>query len=157
MLGAAGRSTGLIALAVAIGVVLLQLSDDSTERLAAGEAVEVDTPRQATTTTSLRPSTTTTTVTAENGPTVLVLNASGRDNQARPLSERLRAAGYETLEPGNASRREASVVLCRPDYAADAATLLEATDLDATVSTLDDENEFPDSENAGCVVVIGAG
>lgn len=161
MLGAAARGTGLIAIAVVIGVVLLQLSDDSTQPLAAGgEAVEVDAPASEAVSTTTTPAPTTTTVTtAAAAPakdvTVLVLNGSGRNKQAAPMSERLSAIGYRTLEPGNASRREASIVLCRPDHAGDADALVAATGLTASTGTLDDA-DFPDAGEADCVVIIGS-
>lgn len=167
MLEAALRGTGLIAVAVAIGIVLLQLSDDNAQPVAAGgEAVEVDEDQASgMTTTTAAPVTTTTLTAAAEAPaepeaqekdvTVLVLNGSGRDKQAGPMSERLNAAGYRTLEPGNASLRDESIVLCRPDHADDAGPLGAATGLNASTGTLEDD-DFPDAGDAGCVVIIGA-
>jgi hypothetical protein len=42
---------------------------------------------------------------------VLVLNGSGKNVQAGPMSDRLKVVGYSTLTPGNASRRADSVVI----------------------------------------------
>jgi hypothetical protein len=167
MVEAAVRGTGLIAVAVVIGIVLLQLSDDNAQPVAAGgEAVEAGDDRASgMTTTTLGPVTTTTVSAAPEAPagpaaqekdvTVLVLNGSGRDKQAGPMSERLNAAGYRTLEPGNASLRDESIVLCRPDNADDAGPLAAATGLNASTGTLEDD-DFPDAGDAGCVVIIGA-
>ena len=165
MVEAAVRGTGLIALAVAIGIVLLQLSDDNAQPVAAGgEAVEVHESRSGMSTTTAAPTTTTTVTTVTDtaadapvkGVTVLVLNGSGRNKQAAPLSERLAAVGYQTLEPGNADRREASVVLCRPEHAGDADPLAAATGLSPSTGTLQD-GDFPDAGDAECVVIIGSG
>jgi hypothetical protein len=167
MFEAAVRGTGLIAVAVVIGIVLLQLSDDNAQPVAAsGEAVEVDgDPASGMTTTTVAPVTTTTVTAAAGAPaapeaqekdvTVLVLNGSGRDKQAGPMSERLNAAGYKTLDPGNASLRDESIVLCRPDNADDAGPLAAATGLNPSTGTLEDD-DFPDAGVAGCVVIIGA-
>ena len=167
MFEAAVRGTGLIAVAVVIGIVLLQLSDNNAQPLAAGgEAVAVDEdPASGMTTTTAAPVTTTTVTPAAGAAaepeaqgkdvTVLVLNGSGRNKQAGPMSERLNAAGYQTLEPGNASLRDESIVLCRPDHADDAGPLAAATGLNASTGTLEDD-DFPDAGDAGCVVIIGA-
>jgi hypothetical protein len=173
ILEAAARGTGLIAVAVVIGVVLLQLSDDNTQPVAAGgEAVEVDQDSEAAVTTTTAAPTTTTTAApmaegpgeelateeeaADKGVTVLVLNGSGRNKQAAPMSERLAAAGYQTLEPGNATLRKDSIVLCRPDHADAAGPLAAATGLGASTGTLKDD-DFPDADDAQCVVIIGSG
>ena len=166
MFEAAARGTGLIAVAVVIGIVLLQLSDDNAQPVAAGgEAVAVDEDASAMTTTTLAPATTTTTAAAAEGApaepapgkdlTVLVLNGSGRNKQAGPMSERLNAAGYQTLEPGNASLRDQSIVLCRPDHAGEAGGLAAATGLNPSTGTLEDD-DFPDAGDADCVVIIGS-
>lgn len=169
MLEAGARGTGLIVLAVLLGVVLLQLSDDNTAPpLAAGrEAVAVDRPARATTTTSVATTTTTAAPSAaQGGPagdgapardlTVLVLNASGRNKQAGPLSDRLAAVGYTTLPAGNAPLRGTSSVLCRKAHAAAAAALGAATGLTVETGELDEDRGFAGAEQADCVVVVGA-
>ena len=168
MVEAAARGTGLIVVAVVIGVVLLQLSDDNAQPVSAGgEAVEVDDDSKA--------GMTTTTVAPcrrprppwpwSEGPaegdaaakdvTVLVLNGSGRNKLAGPMAERLDAVGYRTLDPGNASLRDASIVLCRPDNADDA----EPSGRRHRPEPLDrhpQDDDFPDAGDAHCVVIIGS-
>lgn len=155
-LGAAARGTGLIALAVGIGVVLLQYSDDpgpdgfAVRSPVAGEQENVPPPE----------STTTTTTAAVRPPaevTVLVLNGAGRAGVAGAMSDRLEVVGYPTLEPGNASRRRESSVLCRAGLDREAGALAAATGLAAEVGELSPATGLPGAAGADCVVVIGSG
>ena len=110
-LGAFARGTGLVAVALVIGIVLLQWSDASTDAAAGGQPPPAGTP--------VAPPETTTTTTVPAGPrppaelAVLVLNATGKNQQAKPMADRLAVVGYRTLTPGNATRRDDSVVLCQ--------------------------------------------
>lgn len=180
MAGAAARGAGLVALAVAIGVVLLWLGDDDGARLAASQkqaATQSDPsgkpaakkpakkparPATSSTATSTSTSTTmssTTTTTAFIEPadvTVLVLNGTDKANQARPLTTKLRAAGYDTLTPSDAPRRTTSAVVCWPEFQAAGPALAAATGLDATVGLLEEGSGLPGAAEASCIVVIGA-
>lgn len=158
-LGAFARGTGLIAVALALGVVLLQWSDSSTDAAAGGQPAPAGTPVAPADTS------TTTASTAPAGPrppsdlAVLVLNASGRNQQAKPMSDRLAVVGYRTLTPGNADRRPDSVVFCRPGLDEEATALVAATGIPATTGTLDDAVAagLEGAADADCVVIIGAG
>jgi hypothetical protein len=155
-LGAFARGTGLIALALVIGIVLLQWSDASTDAAAGGQPPPVGTP--------VAPPDTTTTTTAPAGPrapgelAVLVLNATGKNQQAKPMADRLAVVGYRTLTPGNATRRPDSVVLCKPGLDQEAAALVAATGLPATTGVLDEAaaSGMEGASEADCVVIIGA-
>lgn len=157
-LGAFARGTGLIAVALAIGIVLLQWSDTSTDAAAGGAPPPTGTP------VVVPESTTTTVTTAPPGPrapadvAVLVLNASGKAGQAGAMSERLGVVGYRTLTPGNATKQEDSTALCRPGLDEEAAALVAATGLPATVGILDDAAAagMEGAGEADCVVVIGS-
>lgn len=153
ILASAARGTGLIAVAVLIGIVLLQWSDDGPDRLAGGREPAAGLPGAVASTSS-------TTTTAPLRPPadlkVLVLNASGRANQARPMSERLGVVGYRTLEPGNAPRQVDSVVLCRPGLEREASALAAATGLPARAGPLPADTKLPGAADADCVVVIGS-
>ena len=155
MLGAAARGTGLIAVAVAIGVVLLQYSDNTGDQLAGERAPRGEAPAAP------LESTSTTTTTAGPRPpsemTVLVLNASGRAGQAKAMSDRLAVVGYRTLEPGNADGRVASEVSCRNGLDREAAALVAATGLPAETDELTAESAPPDAVEADCVVIVGSG
>jgi hypothetical protein len=154
-LGAFARGTGLIAVALVIGIVLLQWSDTSTDAAAGGAPPPVGTP--------VAPETTTTT-TAPPGPkapadlAVLVLNATGKNLQAKPMSDRLAVVGYRTLTPGNADRRPDSVVLCKAGLDAEGAALVAATGLPATTAVLDEAAAagMEGASEADCVVIIGS-
>ena len=154
-LGAFARGTGLIAVALLIGIVLLQWSDATTDAAAGGQPPPVGTP-------AAPPETTTTTAPA--GPRapaslgVLVLNATGKNQQAKPMADRLAVVGYRTLTPGNAARRADSVVLCKPGLDKEAAALVAATGLPATAGVLDETAAagMEGAAEADCVVIIGA-
>jgi len=155
-LGAFARGTGLIAVALLIGIVLLQWSDATTDAAAGGQPPPVGTP--------VAPPQTTTTTAAPAGPrapaalAVLVLNASGKNQQAKPMADRLAVVGYRTLTPGNAARRADSVVLCKPGLDKEAAALVAATGLPATAGVLDATTAagMEGASEADCVVIIGA-
>jgi hypothetical protein len=155
-LGAFARGTGLIAVALVIGIVLLQWSDASTDAAAGGAPPPVGTP--------VAPPETTTTPTAPAGPrapgslAVLVLNATGKNQQAKPMSDRLAVVGYRTLTPGNATRRADSVVLCKAGLDQEAGALVAATGLPATTGVLDEAaaSGMEGASEADCVVIIGA-
>jgi hypothetical protein len=88
--------------------------------------------------------------------TVLVLNASGRPNQARPMSDRLGVVGYRTMEPSNAPRRRDTVVMCHPGLEREAPALVAATGLPAKVEPLPADSSLPGAAEADCVVIIGS-
>ena len=158
-LGAFARGTGLVALALVIGIVLLQWSDASTDAAAGGQPPPAGTPVAP-------PESTTTTTASPPGPrppaqvAVLVLNGTGRNNQAKPMADRLAVVGYHTLTPGTAARRAETAVLCRPGLEREAGALLAATGLgsSATTGTLDAAaaSALPGAGDADCVVVLGA-
>ena len=156
IIGAFARGTGLVAVALFIGIVLLQWSDASTDAAAGGAPPPVGTP--------VAPPETTTTTTAPAGPkapadlAVLVLNATGKNQQAKPMADRLAVVGYRTLTPGNATRRPDSVVLCKAGLDEEAAALVAATGLPATTGPLDEAAVagMEGASEADCVVIIGA-
>jgi hypothetical protein len=153
MLGAGARASGLIALAVVLGIVLLQYSDDGGGQLSGGRE-----PAGLVPAAGVAPSTTSTTARPRTPAelSVVVLNASGRANQAKPMSDRLRVVGYRTIEPGNAPRRPDTVVLCRPGLEREAPALVAATGLPADVEPLPADSSLPGAAEADCIVIIGS-
>jgi hypothetical protein len=88
---------------------------------------------------------------------VLVLNATGKNNQAKPMADRLGVVGYRTLTPGNAARRPDSVVLCKPGLDREATALVAATGVPATTKVLDAAaSAVEGAARADCVVIIGS-
>lgn len=153
ILASAARGTGLIAVAVIIGIVLLQWSDDGPDRLAGGREPVAGLPGAVASTSS---TTTTAPLRPPGDLKVLVLNASGRANQARPMSERLGVVGYRMLTPGNAPRQVDTVALCRPGLEREAAALVAATGVPANPGPLPADTKLPGVAEADCVVVIGS-
>lgn len=149
LVGAAARGTGLIAVAVAIGIVLLQYSDDPRpDRTAAGREPAAATP--------LSPAPSTTTTTAGPRPPgevrVLVLNASGRKGMAGEMAGRLRVGGYQTLEPGNTTVRPQTTVGCRPGFELEATALASALGVPSQAAPPGDL--LP--ADGDCLVIIGS-
>lgn len=146
---AAARGSGLVAVAVAIGIVLLQYSDEPrTEQRSSGKEPASEAPLAAS-------STTTSTVPGPRAPAdvrVLVVNASGRSGVAGEMTKRLEVVGYPALEPGNAALRPATTVGCREGFEREAEALVSATGLDAQLA--DPGDLLP--TDADCVVVIGS-
>jgi len=159
--GAAARGAGLLALAMILGIVLLQSADEGEpfeQRLVVGE------PVQETTTT--RPPTTSTTTPLRRPADVKVLTANGTDVKGLggTVANTLKEAGYNVLAPTDASERvKATVVYFSTGYEAEAravARLIKAPD-DAVHPApspvpVEDQREFnvlvvagPDQARAG--------
>lgn len=87
---------------------------------------------------------------------VLVLNASGQAKRAAILSERLAAAGYLSLAPGNFPRQVDTVVHFRPGFEREGTTLSKEVEAGRVVPLLP-LDRFAGAGEADCVVVIGSG
>jgi hypothetical protein len=131
MTAARGRATGsgglppsargavLIGLAVIAGIVGLQILDDS-------DGTSVDTPgAQETTSTTLGPTSTSAgTARPASEVRVRVYNASGVPGQAQAESDKLKALGWDTFEPGDyGSTRNGTAVQCRSGFGPEADVL----------------------------------
>ncbi|MBW3615491.1 MAG: LytR C-terminal domain-containing protein [Actinobacteria bacterium] len=165
--GAAGRGVALLAVALLIGIILLNATDgdppgtrvttesetgaDVTEEEGNGE----DADGAAATTTPAPPDT----PPAAHAPKevkVIVVNASGVKGAAGKASDLLKPPGYNVLAPTNAKRGE-TVVYFAPGYEADAAAVAAALGLPpATLKPLPTPPPIPDSKDAQIIVVIGA-
>jgi hypothetical protein len=149
LLGSAARGTGLIAVAVLIGIVLLQFTDEGSTDAASRREERPLAPSPPSTTTTAGPR-------QPAAVRVIVLNASGRARQAGPLSDRLAAVGYQVLPPGTVDRAPASVVYFRPGFETEARALAAATGLSPAVRPLSSATALTEVEGADCVVVIGS-
>jgi len=160
------RGGGLIALAIVIGLVLLQVIDTSGGDGSNGGVTVTTDPTE--TTADTQPSETTqpgdgTEPTDETRPPgeirVLVLNGADPDAAlAGPLTEVLRTAGYQTVAPNNTAARDGTVVACKEDFTADAPALAVAVGETAVVEPFP-EPPPENAENVGsydCLVVLGA-
>jgi hypothetical protein len=153
----AARGAALIAVAVIIGVVLLNAIDDGNTG-AVGDGGPTPTSTSTTTTTVVKGSSSTsaTTKPAAVPPaevSVLVLNGSGRAGVAGTLTNTLKAKGYKTLPPNNASAvRAGTVVDAKAGKTAPCTTLAGAIP-GAKVQPM--PVPPPTTTDADCIVVVG--
>lgn len=157
----AARGGGLIALAIVIGLVLLQVVDSSGGG-ASAEGISTTTTAPPTTTTPEDTTPEETTPPDTRPPSeirVKVLNGVDPTQAlAGPLSEELRVAGYQTVAPADTATRQGTVVFCKAEFANDAPALALAVGEDVVVEP------FPEPPPEGadnvaeydCLVVIGS-
>ena len=154
---AAGRGAALLAVAVAIGVILLNAADDEPgDRLAAGSDSATTEP-QARGTTTLPPITTTT-LPLRAPRDVKVLSANGTDVRgvAGKVRDVLRASGYNVLAPTDAKPATASAVYFAPAFNREAEAVAQALALPSTaVQPLPTPPPVPDVRGANVLVVVG--
>jgi hypothetical protein len=142
------RGAVLVGLAVILGVVGLQILDDSNPGRGNSASSSVTSAGAGTTTTGpIRP---------PNEVRVKVYNASGTQGQAQTTTDTLKAKGYNMQAPATlATKRTGSVIQCRPGFEREGAQLLpDSAIVGAT------QQPFPSSPPAGadtadCIVIIG--
>jgi hypothetical protein len=156
----AARGAALIGLAVVIGIVLLQVIDDGTSGpIGDGGSVSAGgtTDTTATTTDTTGGTTTTTAATPVKPPAevaVLVLNGSGRPGAATAQANALKAEGYQTLTPADASERDGNIAYFKPGYDRECTTVANIVG-DGTTTEAIPSPPPTGSENASCVVILG--
>ncbi|MEP6622870.1 MAG: LytR C-terminal domain-containing protein [Acidimicrobiia bacterium] len=154
----AARGAALIAVAVLIGVVLLNAIDDGNTGAVGDGGTKSTTPSTTTTTVAKgSASTTTTTKPAPVPPaevSVLVLNGSGRAGVAGTLTTALKAKGYKTLVPNNASSVRAGTVVYPKTGKTAVCTTLAAGIPGAKVQPM--PVPPPTTTDADCIVVVGS-
>jgi hypothetical protein len=159
--GSAARGAALIALAVIIGIVLLQVIDDGTDGpIGDGGTVNAggSTVTTAPTTDGADATTTTTAATPPRQPAevaVLVLNGSGREGAATAQTNALRGEGYQTLTAADADGRQGNIVYYKPGFDRECTTVAGLVGGAPTVEAMPDPPPTG-SENASCVVILGA-
>lgn len=161
--GSAARGAALIALAVVIGIVLLQVIDDGTDgpigdggTVSAGNTTATTAPSGETgASSSSTPSTTAATPAKPPAEVaVLVLNGSGRAGAASTQTNSLKAEGYRTLTAADADRRQGNIVYFKPGFDRECTTIAELVGDAPTVDPMPDPPPTG-SENANCVVILG--
>ncbi|MBW3557013.1 MAG: LytR C-terminal domain-containing protein [Actinobacteria bacterium] len=163
--GAAGRGIALLALAVLLGIILLNATDEDPPgtRVTTGSQASVDDgddeegddgEAAVASTTSVPP--TTLPAHPPKEVKVIVVNASGVKGAAGKASDLLKPPGYNVLAPTNASRGE-TIVYFAPGYDADAAAVAAALGFPpASLKPLPTPPPIPDSKGAHIVVMVGA-
>lgn len=166
------RGAVLVGLAVIAGIVGLQILDDSSPGGSGSStpvlntAAPVDTTATtvasgtgAPATTVAGGNTTATTAAKLRSPgnvKVKVYNASGVPGVAQAMTDRLKAAGYNTLEPANLDKtRTGSVVTCRSGFANEGKVIaIYQVKNNATYEAF--PNDPPaGSGDADCLVILG--
>lgn len=153
MLAAAARGLGLVGVAVLLGVVLLQVTDDSGVPSPGSGAVSAG--GDSTTTTTSTPEDPDTALRPPGQVQVLVLNAARAEGAAGDITAELEAIGHPALEPSNAPTQEETVIFYKPGFEREAeAVAPEVTDV-AITEPLPDPSPFAGTEDADIVVVLG--
>jgi hypothetical protein len=156
----AARGAGLIAIAVVIGIVLLQVIDDGTSG-PIGDGGSVSAGASDTTTTTAAGGSSSTTSTTAAAPVhppaevaVLVLNGSGRPGAATTQSNALKAKGYQTRTPADAPQRTGNIVYFKPGYDRECTTVAASVDGAPKVEAIPTPPPTG-SDTANCVVILG--
>lgn len=151
---AAGRGALLLAVAVALGIVLLQAADDpppgqdvTAGRNPGGTTATTTAPEAPTTTLPLRP---------PAQVKVVVVNGSGVAKAAANTSTRLEPAGYNLLAPVDGTTAEASSVFFTPGFEREAAEIATQLELPADAAkAMPDPPPVADLREANVVVHVG--
>jgi hypothetical protein len=143
------RGAALVGLAVIVGIIGLQILDDS----GSGSSSQAST--QGETTTTSRPGSTP----QKHDPsqvTVKVYNASDVQGAAQQVSDKLKGAGFDTEDVANLnSTRKGTVVQCRPGFVTDGRIIaIYGVGNGATTAPFPD-NPPDGSDNADCIIILG--
>ncbi len=143
------RGAALVGLAVIVGIIGLQILDDS-----GGGSSQASTSPETTVTTA--PTGEAAKPHDPSDVTVKVYNASDVQGAAQQISDKLKGSGFVTEDVANLNTtREGSVVQCRPGFETDGKVIaFSAVGNGAT------DEPFPDdppdgADNADCIVILG--
>lgn len=146
---AVGRGAVLVALAVLLGIVLLQAVDDSGGGFSLNQsAAKTSKPQRHSS------STTTTSPTAKSKLEVVVLNGSGKAGAAKTLSDQLGNSRYPMLPPGNAPKQPATVVYFREGFEKEAGQISSLVSTTTRVEALPKPSPFGAAADAATVIVV---
>lgn len=153
MMAAAARGLGLVAAAVALGAILLQVTDDSG---GGGGGVPVPDLASETTTTTIDGLGPDTALRPNSQVQVLVLNAARIEGAATEVTTKLESIGHPTLPPGNAPPQTETIVFYKPGFEREAAALAPEVSASAITEPLTNPSPFAGTEEADLVVAIGS-
>ncbi len=153
-LSPAARGAILVGLAVILGIVGLQILDDSGP--ASGSSDATITTIVGSTATTGGTSSTTPTIKPNSAVKVKVYNASGVQGRAQILTDQLKAAGYNMQAPANlSSERAGTSVSCVKGFKNEG-TLLAAYGVgDGATFEAYPANPPDGASEADCIVIIG--
>lgn len=152
---AAGRATMLLGVAVLLGLVLLNTTDAEGPRVTTRTTVDGSTPtvpgaddEPLDTTPAARP---------PGEVKVLSANATRTEGAAGRITERLRLAGYNVVQPPtDAPREDTSIVYFTPGYEVEAQVIAETLGVPVTsVRPLPTPPPIPDLRDAHVLVLVG--
>jgi hypothetical protein len=153
-ISSAARGAIIVGLAVILGIVGLQILDDSSPGSASSDATATTVTNP--TGTSSGPASTTTARRPNSEVRVKVYNASGVQGRAQILTDQLKALGYNTQTPATlSSERAGTVVECTPGFEAEG-TLLALYGVGNGATAQPYPSDPPEgASEADCIVIIG--
>lgn len=148
--GSSARGAVVVGLAVILGIVGLQILDDS------GPSTSVATVTTTTRAGTSGPSATTAPLRHNNQLRVKVYNASGVQGRAQILSDQLRTAGYNMQPPANLSKERAGTTVACVDGLKREATVLALYGVGNGAEAQAYPSDPPSgASDADCIVIIG--
>jgi hypothetical protein len=160
----AAKGALLVAVAIIIGLVLLQVTDNNKPASStAGTTVKPTTTTvKKTTTTTKKPTTTTTTAHAVKSPdqvSLVVLNAGAPTGSAKTMADSLKSKGYinQPNQPTDWTGKQltGNAVYCKAGYTQEAAALAVAVGAGTPTAAFPTPAP-PSSANVICVVAVGS-
>lgn len=152
---AAGRGAVLLAVAVVLGIVLLNAADDTPTGVSAGGSATTSTTGRTSTTAA---PTTIATLPQKTPAEVKLIAGNGTDVKgvARKATDELKAAGYNVLSPVDAPKVPVSAVYYVGEYSREAAAVAAQLGLPATtVAPVPTPPPLADSRGANVVLIVG--
>lgn len=157
---AAGRGTALLVVAVVLGIVLLNATDDSTTSVSSGPDTEATPP---TTPSGGDPDPTTSTTVAlpparlPAEVKVIAVNGAGVDKAGAKITDVLREGGFNVLAPLTGTRGSTTAVFHAAGFEREGAAVATALGVATTaVQILGTPPPVADIRGADVVVIIGA-
>ena len=146
------RGAVLVGLAVIVGIIGLQILDDS----GTGSSITIGTSATSPTTTTIASGTTAKPHAKPGDVTLKVYNASNVQGAGQQLSDKLKGFGYTMLTPANLNgTRKGTVVQCRVGYEGDGVAIAGYGIGNGATSEAFPPDPPEGSDGANCIVIVG--
>ncbi len=147
--GSVGRGTALVAVAVILGIIVLQATDDKESPLGGGTARVTTTVAKSTSTVAEQ----------TKKLRVLVLNASSKKGAAAALTQALKDQEFDVLDPDDAPAQAETVVYFKEGFEGGAGQVGQYVYPSGTSPPIKPLPAVPafETRDATVIVVIGAG